>query len=138
MIPNEQAQAAQKNSPKTTADIMRLMLRVRDRRRKVNKIDQQLIAQWDELKGLLLGRMKEQGDDINAISSRTHTATKTSETVPVVDDWDEFFEWLWETKSWHLLQRRIAVKAFREVIESGGAVPGLRPTDKIDISLTAR
>lgn len=132
-----QAAAAQ-NSPRTTADIIRVMVQVRDERRSISKRDKELVDQWDELKAQLLARMKEQGEDINSISSKTHTATKTADPVPVVDDWDRFYDWLWETKSWHLMQRRIAVGAFREIIDSGGEIPGLHATDKVDISLTAR
>lgn len=127
-----------KGSPKTTADIIRAMVEVRDERRTIAKRDKELVAKWDEFKAQLLARMKEQGEDINSISSKTHTATKTADPVPVVDDWDQFYNWLWETKSWHLLQRRIAVGAFREIIDSGGEIPGLHATDKVDISLTAR
>jgi hypothetical protein len=132
-----QAEAAQ-NSPRTIADIIRAMVEVRDERRSLARRDKELVAEWEVLRDQLLAKMKEQGEDINSISSRTHTATKTKDPVPVVDDWDTFYDWLWETKSWHLLQRRIAVGAFREVIDSGGEIPGLHATDKVDISLTAR
>jgi len=132
-----QAETAQ-GSPRKTAHIIRDMVQVRDERRSIAKRDKELIAQWDELKAQLLAKMKEQGDDISSISSKSHTATKTADTVPIVDDWDQFYQWLWETKSWHLMQRRIAVGAFREVIDSGGEIPGLRPDEKVDISLTAR
>jgi len=132
-----EAQAAQ-SSPTTIADIIRAMVEVRDERRSIAKRDKELVAKWDEFKAQLLAKMKAQGEDINSISSKTHTATKTKDPVPVVDDWDQFYDWLWETKSWHLLQRRIAVGAFREIIDSGGEVPGLHATDKVDISLTAR
>lgn len=132
-----EAEATQ-NSPRTIADIIRAMVEVRDERRTIAKRDKELVSQWDELKAQLLAKMKEQGEDINSISSKTHTATMTKDPVPVVDDWDQFYDWLWETKSWHLLQRRIAVGAFREIIDSGGEIPGLHATDKVDISLTAR
>jgi hypothetical protein len=129
---------ATQSSPKTTADIIRGMVDVREERRTIAKRDKELVAMWGELRSQLLAKMREQGDDINSISSRSHNATKTVDIVPIVDDWDKFFQWLWETKSWHLMQRRIAVGAFQEVIDSGGSIPGVRPDDKVDISLTAR
>ncbi len=56
--------------------------------------------------------------------------------VANVDDWELFYEWLYQTKSGHMLERRVANIAFREMMELGEDVPGLEPFTKKTISLT--
>lgn len=49
----------------------------------------------------------------------------TESDVPQVSDWDEFYEYVLENEAMHLLQRRIAVPAARETIESGDEIAGV-------------
>lgn len=49
--------------------------------------------------------------------------------VPTAKDWDAFYKYLFRHKATHLLERRIAVKAYREELEArnGVPIPGVEP-----------
>lgn len=53
-----------------------------------------------------------------------------------VENWDSFYQYVRETGYFHLLEKRIAVKAFRELIELGRQVPGVIPTKVMKLSVT--
>ena len=63
------------------------------------------------------------------------TASITETIVPVVDDWDAFYDHILQTEGFHLLERRPASRAYRELLEAGEDVPGLRPFTKHNLSL---
>ena len=45
-------------------------------------------------------------------------------TVPQVTDWDAFYDYMSLNKYYHLLQKRPAVKACRELWDQGTVIPG--------------
>lgn len=126
--------------PQTTGEIIARMFEIRKERKEISTKDKKLIAEWEGYEETLKAKMKEQGTDdepVTSISSKRGTATLTEVEVPNVDDWDAFESWVYETKSLHLLQRRIAANAFRELHDAGETIPGVRAVPKKDISLTA-
>jgi hypothetical protein len=123
--------------PRTIGEIMARMFEIRKERKEISTKDKALIKEWEGYEETLTAKMKEQGEDFVSISSTLGTATITSTDVANVDDWDAFYAWIKETDSFHLLQRRVASNAFRELHEAGEVVPGVRAVPKKDISLTA-
>lgn len=109
------------------------MVEVRDERRAIANRDKELVEEWNSLEGALMQRLEEQGMD--RASAPAGTATITETLLPQVEDWDAFYTYIDETSSWHLLQRRVATAAFRELHQSGEEVPGLSPYTKRSISL---
>ena len=57
-------------------------------------------------------------------------------TVPLVTDWDQFHNWIRENNRFDLLQKRIAVVAWREMMEDGKLIVGTEPVSDVDITLT--
>jgi hypothetical protein len=56
--------------------------------------------------------------------------------VANVDDWDEFYKYIGRNKAFHLLERRPANGAFRELIaQRTKPVPGVSPFTKRTLSL---
>jgi len=53
--------------------------------------------------------------------------------VPSVDNWDDFYDYIYSTRSFHLLERRPATKAWRELLEGGELVPGTESFEKITL-----
>lgn len=51
-------------------------------------------------------------------------------TYPHVESWDQFYQFILENKYMHLLERRPAVLAYRELLELGKPVPGVLPFTK--------
>ena len=77
----------------------------------------------------LEGKLLEAMDSQNITSMRGDKATVSisEAVVPTVDSWDDFYNYILETKQPYLLERRPAVTAFREILETGNEVPGLKP-----------
>lgn len=70
-------------------------------------------------------------------ASHGGTSVKPQEhTYGKVESWDEFYDFLRSTGYFHLLEKRIAVKAYRELIELGRQVPGVIPTKVMKLSIT--
>lgn len=51
-------------------------------------------------------------------------------TYPQVQEWDAFGEFILDNRYLHLLERRPAVLAYRELLNLGKAVPGVLPFTK--------
>lgn len=66
---------------------------------------------------------------------RSASASITKSEVPMVDDWDIFGQYLIDNEMLYLLQRRVAVRAFRELRDAGEEIPGTTTFPKRTISL---
>jgi hypothetical protein len=64
------------------------------------------------------------------------TASVTVKEVPVVEDWDAFYQHVKQTDGWDLFQNRISVTGWRARVEEGVVVPGISVVEDVDISLT--
>jgi hypothetical protein len=64
------------------------------------------------------------------------TAGVTFSIEPVVEDWDQVYQYITTQNRFDLLQRRISAPAWRELHESGVLVPGTYKNDVRDLSLT--
>ena len=79
-------------------------------------------------------------DNENITSMRGDKATVSisEAVVPTVDSWEDFYTYILETKQPYLLERRPAVTAFREILESGNEVPGLKPFTRRTVNFRTR
>ena len=123
----------QQNQPPTTKEIVKRMVDVRDERRKISARDKELIDEWRSLETELLLRLDEQG--VEKASTTDGTASIIKTVLPQVTDWDEFYKWMIKEDSLHLLQRRPAAAAFRELNDSGVKIAGVEPYTKREIGL---
>lgn len=58
----------------------------------------------------------------------------SSSVYPKVENWDHFAEFIYENRYLHLLERRPAVLAYRELLTLGRNVPGVLPFTKRKVS----
>lgn len=123
------------NSPLKTSEIMARMFEIREEKRAMAKREKELNEEWEKLESTLMYRLDEQGS--LSVSSKAGTAGISEDVVPIVEDWDSFEGYMKENDALYMLQRRIAVGAFRELVKAGQEVPGLRAVTKRSISLTA-
>lgn len=91
----------------------------------------------EDVKKLMLPMM----DDIHF--TRFHiedlgTFAKKETIVGQMNNWDEFWAFVQETGSDHLLEKRIKSTAYRELLDQGVDVPGVVSFTKVDIGLTKR
>jgi len=120
-------------TPLSTGDIIARMVSVRDERRRISGRDKELIEEWRSLEMELLQRLDKQGMKQAATDDGTATITKT--ILPNVVDWDALWQHIVDTRGFHLLQRRPAAAAFRELNSSGETVPGIDAYTQRTISL---
>jgi hypothetical protein len=66
---------------------------------------------------------------------RRASASITEEVMPNVEDWDEFKKYIFDNDSLHLLERRPAAAAWRELLDAGELVPGTTPFKKRGLSV---
>lgn len=123
------------NSPLKTSEIMTRMFEIREEKRAWAKREKELNEEWERLEATLIGRLDEQGS--LSVSSRAGSAGISEDDVPIIEDWDSFESYMKENDALYMLQRRIAVGAYRELVKAGQEVPGLRAVKKRSISLTA-
>jgi hypothetical protein len=74
-------------------------------------------------------------EDLTQCRGRVGKVTITVSDVPTVVDWDRFQEYILQTRALHLLERRPAVMAWRELHQSGEVVPGVNPFTKRSLSV---
>lgn len=111
-----------------------------EKREKIRKLTKQVDAlklERDELELRLLETMDAQGVSM----SRSDLATASvSETVrPVVENWDEFYNWIHRNKAYYMLERRPAAAAYRETMETRKRpIPGVSKFTQRSVLLRTR
>lgn len=106
---------------------------LREKKRNLEKEIAKLRKIMEEEEINIFALLEEQ--DIPGAKGHTASVSITESVVPVIDDDEEFFSHVLATGDIHLLERRPSVRAYRELLESGEAVPGLRPFTKRTLSL---
>lgn len=104
---------------------------IADANREVDKLK----CERDLVETELLEALEAQG--VVRVSSATHTASITKETVPTVTDWDAFYEFMRTQDKLYMLHRRPSSSAYRDELDAreGEAIPGVEPFTKRGISL---
>ena len=87
------------------------------------------------LEELVLAQLDDLG--IDKASGAKASVAVSEKTVPTVKDWDAFYTYILRKKAFHLLERRPAVAAWREEVESrkGDLVPGTESFVKRTLNL---
>lgn len=125
---------AEKDSPQVpTSDIIARLVEVRDERRRIARRDEELVTEWRSLEMELMVRLEEQG--MTKASTADGTASITETELPQVVDWEALHAYIQETGDFHLMQKRPAAAAFRELFQSGIEVPGVEKYTQKSISL---
>lgn len=108
---------------------------IREKKRALAEEEKALTAQYDELKGEVIAKLR--AEDADKASGKKATASISENVVATIEDWDALTKYIKRTGHFHLFQRRVSDPAFRELLEMKGGVPGLTPFTKVDIRLTA-
>lgn len=64
------------------------------------------------------------------------TVTPKDHTYASVEDWEKFYDFIVENRYLHLLEKRVSVTGYRELVELGREVPGVVPFVKTKLSVT--
>lgn len=87
-----------------------------------------------ELEGVLLEELTDSG--VSLARTEFGTVSVLSATVPNVQDWAAFEEYVYSNKALYLLQRRVSAPAYRDELDSIEAIPGVTTFEKRTLSLT--
>ena len=98
------------------------------RRDELNSEAAALTETMQELQALLLSRLDEL--ELTGARGQLGGARVEERVVPNVFDWDNFYAHIKATDAFYLLERRPTIKAYRELLEIGEEVPGVRPFTK--------
>ncbi len=118
------------------------LVRLRDDRLRRDKVVNEIKEDEAELTRVVTQRLNHAG--VTSMRGKRGVFTLTEDViVPHVSDWGKFYQFMRTENALDLLQKRVAVGAFREYIESGEAVgvplriPGVRADKITKPSLTA-
>jgi len=127
---------ASKPTSKSTGQLIDELLRLRDKRLRVQvKIDE-LKADERALEATITANL-----DIEKIQKASGKRANFSlRTVKVgqITNPKRFHAYIVENDAFELLQQRLSVQAYREIIEDGGRVPGVKTETIRKVSLTKR
>lgn len=77
-----------------------------------------------------------QSQGLTSARGELATATIVPKQVPVVEDWDAFYAFMFKQKDGAMLQKRLAVTHIRELLEERKTLPGVTVNVINDLSLT--
>ncbi len=97
-------------------------------RRATERVVEDLKKQITDLENDIRDAMDAQG--LIESKSAVGKVTLSSSVYPKTEDWDKFAEFIYENRYIHLLERRPAVLAYRELLLMGREVPGVLPYTK--------
>ena len=89
-----------------------------------------------ELEAKIVSTLKQQG--IDRVGNDGCTVSIKEEIVPTVQDWDEVYKYLIQTKQFELIQKRMSATAFRELLQMGMNVPGVKATELTRVNFRSK
>ena len=123
---------------KSPAQMVRELKTLRDKIGVQSKRVTELKAKRDTIELALIELLKK--DEMTSLGTGNLTATYTRRPVPVVKDWDDFYDFIRENDAMFLLERRPSPTAYRDVLESrdGKKIPGVETFHKESISIRTK
>lgn len=119
----------------TAGQLVDQLFEVREEIRKLNKQAEALSENKTALELRLIEAMEAQ--DLEQLRGSKASATLTKPLVPQVKDWEKFYTFINKFKMPYLLEKRVSVKIFQELLENrkGKPLPGVDVFEKKTISL---
>lgn len=120
--------------PKTIGACADVLYTTRMERLTVNRTANEMEEYEKAIKEHLIKTVSKK-DSKGAIGKVAKAVIDTAD-VPVVHDWEAFYKYIWKTKSFHLLQRRLSEDAIAEIWAAGKQVPGVKAFTVTKVSVT--
>jgi len=109
------------------------LLDLNNRLKRLARIEKHIKGEIEELESLVINALDAQDSVLG--SGLRGKATITSSEVPNLEDLDTLFEYMKENDAPYLLERRVALTPWRELLQQGVLVPGTKPFTKRKISV---
>lgn len=111
---------------------------LREEKRELAEREKAIDEEYNELKKYLIANLC--ADQVNSLATNRARITLTKRTAAKLipeTGWDDFIEYVANTRSFHLLQKQAAGTACREqIIVMGEEIPGVELLELQDLSLT--
>jgi hypothetical protein len=116
------------------SELINKLAAVKQQRTDLAAQDSDLSKEIALLESDIMHAMSEAGTT-KAASELGHSVTMAKKHVPVITDWESFYEYVSQTKSFDLLHKRLSSTAFKDRIEHGEQIPGSSTTELWGITL---
>ena len=116
-----------------------LLVELHETRSQIKQLHEQekvLKLLQNDLDSAIIREMEDQG--LDQIANDLCTVSKKKEIVPTVEDWDVLHQHILDTKQFELLQKRMSATAFRELLQMGTSVPGVKATELTKINFRSK
>ena len=90
----------------------------------------------NDLDSEIIRKMEDQG--LDQIANDVCTISKKIENVPTVEDWPTLYKHISDTGRFELLQKRVAARAYREILQMEPSVPGVKSTELTKINYRSK
>lgn len=114
-------------------EIIDRLFEIRQQKSDINEALKELTTEESTLQWELIPKLREQG--VNSSQSGKASATISDEVFPSVVDWDAYGDYIIKEHALYLLERRVAVKPFRELVQARSIPPGIEPIIKTSLSI---
>lgn len=131
-----QTDATVVNEPKQSQNLGNIideLYAVKQEKKEVDAVSKKLGEQISKLEQDVRNTMADVG--ISQATGANAKVTVSEKTVATIQDWEETCNWIAETGSFYLLQRRISSTAYKDLLDAGEGVPGLKPTELPNLSI---
>jgi hypothetical protein len=116
-------------------ELIEQLVEIRRKRTDIASQDSELSKQSSQLEADIMHLMSEVGTT-KAATETGHSVVMAKKSVPVITDWDAFYSYVQQTKSFDLLHKRLSTTAFKDRAENGEQIPGSSITELWGITLT--
>lgn len=87
----------------------------------------------EPLEVAVMERLDEQG--LDKANGRAASVSMSTNTIANVEDWEAFWAYIIKNKYTQMLQKRVSDPAYRELLEMGKNIPGVKPFSKRRLNL---
>jgi ABC-type phosphate transport system auxiliary subunit len=98
-----------------------------------NAAVKQIKKQLDQAQFDLIDLIDHSGLDAITLDKKRFAVDE--KVFPQTKDWDQVYDYIYANKSAYILERRLGVKAYRELVDLGETIPGTEPFTKRTLSV---
>lgn len=127
---------SEQEKEQTMDELLNELTQVRTDLKKLQEKEKGFKGRKMELEAKIVSTLKQQG--IDRVGNDGCTVSIKEEIVPTVQDWDEVYKYLIQTKQFELIQKRMSATAFRELLQMGMNVPGVKATELTRVNFRSK
>lgn len=105
----------------------------REKKRAAEAVVKVIEAEAEVIEAQILERLNQEG--LDKANGRKASVSVSENVVASVEDWEPLWAFIIKGKHTQLLQKRVSDPAYRELLEMGKIVPGVKPFTKKRLNL---